>query len=90
MSELANRGGDIPGMDSGAKEKAERDALWVGEWADELTVAIALREWEKAVTLVEQGKSSGALCHSRPHTGPLCQAKLNSQLHPFSVTNWLR
>jgi hypothetical protein len=40
---------------SSAKEKAERDALWVGEWSDELTVAIALREWEKAVTLVEKG-----------------------------------
>jgi exocyst complex component 8 len=57
MAELAKRGGEIPGMESGAKEKSERDALWVGEWADELTVAIALREWEKAVTLVEQGTS---------------------------------
>jgi exocyst complex component 8 len=41
--------------DSGAKEKAEQDARWVGDWSDELTVAIALREWEKAVVLVEQG-----------------------------------
>jgi hypothetical protein len=55
MAELAMRGGDVPGVGSDAKEKAERDARWVGEWADELTVAIALREWEKAVTLVEQG-----------------------------------
>ena len=56
MAELAKRGGEIPGMENGgAKEKAERDALWVGEWADDLTVAIALREWEKAVTLIEQG-----------------------------------
>jgi len=57
MVELAKRGGGIPGvgLESGTKENAERDARWVGEWADDLTVAIALREWEKAVTLVEQG-----------------------------------
>lgn len=61
MTELAKRGGEIPGTESGAKEKAERDALWVGEWADDLTVAIALREWEKAVTLVEQGKAKLAI-----------------------------
>jgi hypothetical protein len=53
MSDLAERAGDAMGTD--AKEKAERDVRWVGDWADELTVAIALREWEKAVGLVEQG-----------------------------------
>ena len=60
MVDLASREGDISGAgpEAGAKEKAERDARWVGEWADDLTVAIALREWEKAVTLVEQGE-----CH---------------------------
>lgn len=60
MADLAGRGGGIPGLDSdtGAKEKAERDARWVADWADELTVAIALREWEKAVGLVEEGMYS--------------------------------
>jgi len=48
MADLTARAGeDI----TGAKEKAERDARWVGEWSDELNVAIALKEWEKAVTL---------------------------------------
>lgn len=41
--------------DGGAKEKADKDAIWVNELTDELTVAIALREWEKAVSLVEKG-----------------------------------
>lgn len=41
---------------TGAKEKNERDARWVGDFTDELTVAIALRQWEKAVALVEEGK----------------------------------
>ena len=53
MADLAQRAG---GDGSSAKEKAERDALWTGEFTDELTVAIALREWDKAVSYVEQGE----------------------------------
>lgn len=52
MADLAQRAGGDGGR---GKEKAEKDARWVGEFADELTVAIALRDWEQAVTLVEQG-----------------------------------
>lgn len=53
MAELAERAGEH----GAGKEKAEKDARWVGEFSDDLTVAIALREWEKAVNLVEQGQS---------------------------------
>jgi hypothetical protein len=61
MADLARRGGEFPGVSQAddAKEKAERDARWVGEWSDDLTVAIALREWTKAVDLVEQGMIIG-------------------------------
>lgn len=55
MNELAKRGGDLPGMGSDAKDKAERDTRWIGEWSDDLTVAIALKEWDKAVDLIEKG-----------------------------------
>jgi hypothetical protein len=55
MADLAKKGGEIPGSENDAKEKAERDARWVGDWSDDLTVAIALKEWPKAVDLVEQG-----------------------------------
>ena len=37
--------------------KSDKDAIWVGELTDNLTVAIALREWDKAVALVEEGIS---------------------------------
>jgi hypothetical protein len=57
MADLARRGGDIPGAGADTKEKAERDARWTNDWADQLTVAIALREWTKAVELVEKGAS---------------------------------
>lgn len=60
MADLASRV-DPDGAGSDAKEKAERDSRWVGEWADELTVAIALREWEKATGLVETGPSLSSL-----------------------------
>lgn len=45
------------GLGSSAKEKAERDTRWIAEFADDLTVAIALRKWDQAVTLLEEGKS---------------------------------
>ncbi len=44
-------------MSDTTKENAERDARWIGDFADELTVVIALREWDKAVELVERGVS---------------------------------
>lgn len=56
MAELDQKGGDIPGMDNDVKEKMERDTRWVDEWSDNLAVAIALKEWTKAVDLVEQGR----------------------------------
>jgi exocyst complex component 8 len=51
MTDLAQQ----TGMNDSAKEVAERDARWIGDFADQLNVAIALREWDKAVDLVEQG-----------------------------------
>jgi hypothetical protein len=51
MTDLAQH----TGMNDSAKEVAERDARWIGDFADQLTVAIALREWDTAVDLVEQG-----------------------------------
>ncbi|KAI0352237.1 hypothetical protein OH77DRAFT_1460684 [Trametes cingulata] len=53
MADLATKSGE---MGATAKEKAERDARWIGDWSDELTVAIALREWDRAVALVEEGE----------------------------------
>jgi hypothetical protein len=44
------------GTGSNAQDKAEGDARWTSDFADRLTVAIALREWEQAVLLVEEGK----------------------------------
>ncbi|KAH9982875.1 hypothetical protein BGW80DRAFT_1219569 [Lactifluus volemus] len=57
MSDLAQQAG----MSDDEKDKAERDSdsdarlRWVGDFAGEITAAISLREWDKAVDLVEQG-----------------------------------
>ncbi|KAI0095053.1 hypothetical protein BDY19DRAFT_881048 [Irpex rosettiformis] len=40
-----------------AKEKAERDARWISDFSDDLTVAIALRRFDDAVALVQEGES---------------------------------
>lgn len=53
MNELALQSGM-----GGAKEKSDKDAIWVSELTDKLTMAIALREWDKAVALVEEGEHS--------------------------------
>jgi hypothetical protein len=52
MADLAQKSG----MGPSAQDKAEGDARWVSDFADRLTVAIALREWEQAVSLVEEGE----------------------------------
>ncbi|KAI0779029.1 hypothetical protein BD413DRAFT_632875 [Trametes elegans] len=58
MADLASQSGELG---ASAKEKAERDARWIGDWSDELTVAIALREWDRAVALVEEGEGQIAV-----------------------------
>jgi hypothetical protein len=77
MADLTQRAGD----GSSAKEKAERDARWVGEFADELTVAIALREWDQAVSLVEEGPFRSDSFYDINLMMQRLQAKLNSLRH---------
>ncbi|KAI0686819.1 hypothetical protein BC835DRAFT_1420137 [Cytidiella melzeri] len=48
--------GEKSDVGSSGKDKSERDARWIGEYSDELTVAIALRKFEDAVALVEEGE----------------------------------
>ena len=71
MSDLAQQAG----MSDSAKETAERDSRWIGEFADDLNVAIALREWDRAVELVEQGAFLFLLAIGLSHVN-IGQAKL--------------
>ncbi|KAJ3815643.1 hypothetical protein F5876DRAFT_30182 [Lentinula aff. lateritia] len=61
MAEFAKLSGSST-LTSGtdAREKSERDVRWTGEWADDLTVSIALRQWSRAVELVEEGKKKSS------------------------------
>lgn len=56
MSELALQSGM-----GGAQEKSDKDAIWVSELTDKLTMAISLREWDKATALVEEGDACPAI-----------------------------
>ena len=40
---------------AGGAKKAEADARWTSDFSDDLTVAIALHEWDEAVRLVGEG-----------------------------------
>ncbi|KAH0591366.1 hypothetical protein H2248_001444 [Termitomyces sp. 'cryptogamus'] len=91
MADVATSGGEIPGVDLGsdAKEKVEQDSRWTAEWADDLTVAIALRQWEKAVALVEEGKAklstTPPLAHKLPPLNALLTKSLLSSLSLPSI-----
>ncbi|KAH9949330.1 hypothetical protein B0H21DRAFT_777314 [Amylocystis lapponica] len=68
-------------MGASAKEKVERDARWISDFSDDLTVSISLREWEKAVALVEQGEG-------KLSTMPLLAAKLNPLKSSSLLRSW--
>lgn len=53
MAELAAGSG-------GAAAKAEQDEKWINNFIDDLTVAVAMRDWDAAVELVVKGKSKSA------------------------------
>ena len=79
MADLASKSD----MGPSAKEKAERDARWIGDFSDDLTVAIALREWDDAVALVEKGESRRiTICMVADH---LLQEKQNCPKSPLSL-----
>jgi hypothetical protein len=58
MADLARQAGLSESFGGGAKDKAECDARFVGDFTDDLTIAIALMEFERAVQLVEDGKDA--------------------------------
>lgn len=60
MAELA-RAANSSSPSSDAKAKSDRDARALSELSDDLTVAIALRDWSRAVTLAESARSRPSL-----------------------------
>jgi hypothetical protein len=47
----------LPGMRSSVVETDEADLDWLATFEDDLTMAIAVRDWEQAVKLVKRGQS---------------------------------
>lgn len=46
----------LPGMRSSVVETDETDLDWLATFEDDLTMAIAVRDWEQAVILVKKGQ----------------------------------
>ncbi|KAF5392614.1 hypothetical protein D9757_002211 [Collybiopsis confluens] len=87
MAEFAKlQGGSNPSAD--AREKAERDIRWTGDWADDLTVSIAMRQWGRAVELVEEGKKKLSVTPPLANKLPLLTTQLtNAILDSLSQTS---
>lgn len=39
----------------GLSDSSTRDSSWIGDFSDELSVAVSVREFENAVSLIERG-----------------------------------
>jgi hypothetical protein len=90
MAELARKAG-VDG-DTSARDKSESDARFISDFSDDLTVAIALRSWERAVELVEEGRAKVSSIPSlstklTPLTASLTSALLDALSAPGNRKN---
>lgn len=65
--------------------KAEQDAQWINNFSDELTVAVALRDWDTAVDLVVKGDLHIPYLVRSSHS--ILQARDELPLYPPSPPN---
>ncbi|KAG9032178.1 exocyst complex component exo84 [Tulasnella sp. JGI-2019a] len=80
LADLQSQG--IPGV-----QKDEKDLRWVSDFVDSLAVAIAQREWEEAVGLIEQAQgvtTAPASTLLPPRVSPLKVALTNDLLHDIA------
>ncbi|KAK6906113.1 hypothetical protein I203_100096 [Kwoniella mangroviensis CBS 8507] len=65
-----------------------KDLRWIDEYGDELTMAIARRDWEEAVKLVERGRDLLKTVSSNPSAHTLLSTRLD-QLSPTLINQIL-
>ncbi|GAA6058631.1 hypothetical protein JCM10212_004042 [Sporobolomyces blumeae] len=63
----------------GRDDPSGKDLSWIGDYSDELAVAIATRSFEDAVVLVEKGKSILPQIAGEPEASHLFRAKLDAR-----------
>ncbi|GJJ11884.1 hypothetical protein Clacol_006122 [Clathrus columnatus] len=68
---------------SNSKEKEERDTRFVDDFVDDLTVAIALREWDKATAMVQDGENRVS---TTPLLGPKIPPLKTSLINALLIT----
>ncbi|KAI6031302.1 Cullin repeat-like-containing domain protein [Pisolithus microcarpus] len=79
MAELARAANTPTAQDLSAKDKSDHDARVLSELSDNLTVAIALRDWSRAVKLAESARSHPSLA---PLISALTSALLDALARP--------
>ncbi|WVF65465.1 hypothetical protein IAT40_000193 [Kwoniella sp. CBS 6097] len=82
----------LPGMNAGRPLSTigmsmsdSKDLRWIDEYGDELTMAIAMRDWEEAVKLVERGRDLLKTVSSNQAALSLLTARLD-QLTPSLIS----
>ncbi|KAI5481542.1 hypothetical protein MNV49_002768, partial [Pseudohyphozyma bogoriensis] len=63
----------------GKDDPTGKDLSWIGDYSDELAVAIATRTFEEAVVLVEKGKIIAPQLADDPHASVLFRTKLDQR-----------
>ncbi|WVQ74291.1 hypothetical protein IAR50_003888 [Cryptococcus sp. DSM 104548] len=60
-----------------------KDLRWIDEFGDDLTMAIATRDWDRALTLVEKGQALAKTIESDPSAHALITTRLDQLLPTF-------
>ncbi|ODN73316.1 hypothetical protein L202_07862 [Cryptococcus amylolentus CBS 6039] len=60
-----------------------KDLRWIDEFGDDLTMAVATRDWEKALALVEKGQALAKTIESDPSAHALITTRLDQLLPTF-------
>ncbi|KAG8879593.1 exocyst complex component exo84 [Tulasnella sp. 331] len=78
---------DMQSKGVGGAPKEEKDLRWVSDFVDNLAVAIAQREWEEAVALIEEAQAvtaAPAVTLLPPRVAPLKISLTNDLLHDIA------
>ncbi|BGP54222.1 hypothetical protein JCM8202_001355 [Rhodotorula sphaerocarpa] len=63
----------------GLSDSSTRDSSWIGDFSDELSVAVSVREFENAVSLIERAKSILPQLAAHPHISQRFRSKLDDR-----------
>ena len=89
LADMAQANGAVVGDSRGAPDRArsDEDVRWMDDFCDKLTVAVAMREWDEAARLVDEGKARSTKMPSlTPRLTQLTDSLISALLHALGAT----